>query len=284
MGEDIYGYYDQLAEQERARQRSIAKYYMSSTPSIGNLYNAAQAFWNSLPIVGITSSDVNPYMNQGVAPTPGRVPAKLIGGAQKLYKTLDVATPFKNYVANPAERAAAMDYIQELKRTGQYKQFLERNPGYKIDTQIRPGVSEDWSYPNDVMIKHGLRKPVVKQKPAQQQVTVPKKTAQQRSRQYYREKVEDREQRIFKTQRKAFNAQRALEDGDMRHVNAGRPSMAKIRLADQHIHNYSQSSQGIYHKLRLKAAKKGYNTDEMLSLPEIKEFLRNLIETEGHRF
>ena len=70
----------------------------------------------------------------------------------------------------------------------------------------------------------------------------------------------------------------------MRHVNSGRTSMAKIRLAGQNIKNYSSSAQRDYDKLRLKAAKKGYSTDQMTSLPEIKNFLRNLIENEGHRF
>lgn len=272
--------YNLLAEQERQRQRNIAQSYWNAGPSIGNLYNAATAFINSLPIIGITAADLNPYMQTGIAPTPGRV-------SPKMFRSLNVANKYENYVANPAESAAAQDYIRDLKQQGVYKQFLENNPGYVVNTAVEPGISEDWRYPYDVMVRHGLRQPVVTTnaytKPSARQIA-PRKTTQQRSMEYYREKVEDRNQGVYKSQRKSFNMQKMLEDGDARHVVSGRPSMAKIRLADQNIQNYSQSAQRQYDKLKLKAAKKGNSAEDMIKLPDIKDFLRNLIETEGHRW
>ena len=281
MGEqEYYIMLEKLAEQERQRQRNIAQSYWNAGPSIGNLYNAAVAFANSLPIIGVSAEDMNPYLQTGIAPSPGRI-------SPKSFKTLTVADKYKNYIANPAERAAAQDYVRDLKQSGRYNQFLKDNPGYKIDTEVEPGISEDWQYPYDVMVKHGLRKPVVTTntytKPQVRQIT-PKKTTQQKSREYYREKVEDRNQGVYKRQRKAFNMQKMLEDGDARHVVSGRPSMAKVRLADQNIQNYSRSAQKQYDKLRLKAAKRGVATEDMVNVPDIKDFLRNLIESEGHRW
>ena len=57
---------------------------------------------------------------------------------------------FDNPVTNPAERQAALDFLRE-------------NPQMKdlVDTRIQPGVVEDWTYPYDAMVRHGLRKPVV---------------------------------------------------------------------------------------------------------------------------
>lgn len=279
MGEDDF--YVQLAEQERARQRGIARSYLNEAPSATNWFNAAMAFWNSLPFVGITASDMNPYMQKGDPPNINGAPAKA-------FKTLKVANRFENYVANPAERAAAQDYIRELKQSNMYDQFLEQNPGYRINTRVQPGVSEDWAYPQEVMIRHGLRKPVQTANRSAVQVeqkrVAPRKTQRQRSQEYYQEKVEDRQQGVYKRQRKEFNAQKMLSDGDIRHINPGRPSMAKIRLASQNMANYSLSAQRQYDKVLLKAAKKGYTTEDMLSSPDVKDFLRNLVETEGHRW
>jgi hypothetical protein len=106
MGEQEY--YMMLAEQERQRQRNIAQSYWNAGPSIGNLYNAAIAFANSLPIIGISAEDMNPYLQTGIAPSPGRI-------SPKSFKTLTVANKYKNYIANPAERAAAQDYVRDLK-------------------------------------------------------------------------------------------------------------------------------------------------------------------------
>ena len=220
----MYGDYNRLAEQERMRQRGMAESYLREGPSIGNLYNAAMAFWNSLPIVGINSTDVNPNINMGIADFGGG-PSKTLSTFQKLsaagkaqnakslmvrrataaarkaaeeakkasiqqvdiddpFHSLRVRNVYDNYVANPAERAAALDYIQDLKQSNQYDQFFLNNPGYKIKTKVEPGVSEDWLYPEEVMVRHGLKKPVVN-KPrsttqVQQKPIAPRKTQQRR--------------------------------------------------------------------------------------------------------
>jgi hypothetical protein len=58
--------YTKLAEQERARQRGIAKSFLREGPSIGNLYNAADAAWKALTT---SAADVNPYIQTGIAPS-----------------------------------------------------------------------------------------------------------------------------------------------------------------------------------------------------------------------
>lgn len=69
--------YSKLAANERVRQRQIAYQYLQNGPSVQNLYNAATAFWKSLPFVGTTAADMNPYTFAG-EPTilPGRVSIK----------------------------------------------------------------------------------------------------------------------------------------------------------------------------------------------------------------
>lgn len=78
----------------------------------------------------------------------------------------------RNPVQNPAQQAAALDYLEEYP-------WMKK----EVNTKIEPGVSEDWSYPYDVMVRHGLRKPVtttnrytrqpVVEQPASQQTFAP---------------------------------------------------------------------------------------------------------------
>lgn len=307
-GTDVYEYYERLAERERQRQWNIAKNY-AQVPSIPRLIQAAIAAWNSLPI-NTNSSTVNPNMNAGTVPTPNSIggaasaaqkafkAAKLFqsrgavanSAAEEINPALRVRNLYDNYVSNPAEKAAAMDYIEELKQTQKYDEFLKNNPGYRIKTKIEPGVSEDWAYPRQTMIEHGLRKPAGRPAnpnpatPVEQKPITPRKTSKQRSAEYYREKVEDRAQGVYKRQRKEFNAQKALATGDMRSVNPGRPSVRMLRDAESHIANYSRSAQKDYDKIRLRLAKRGYRTEEMVHHPTLKEFLIKLIQDEGHRW
>lgn len=107
MGEE---YYALLAEQERQRQRNIARAYWNGTPTLSNIYGAAQAFWNSLPFVGIGAADMNPYIQTGIADVPGKNPLKPLGAAKSVTsKGRQIVKPVKTSQQRSAE------YYRELK-------------------------------------------------------------------------------------------------------------------------------------------------------------------------
>lgn len=56
------------AEQERKKQKTIAKQYLTSVPSISNIMKGLEALYNSSPFV-TTASTVNPHVITGMAPT-----------------------------------------------------------------------------------------------------------------------------------------------------------------------------------------------------------------------
>lgn len=56
--------YAQQAEQKRQQYRGMTKSYLNEGPSIQNLYNAASAWWKSLPI-NTNAATENPNMNTG---------------------------------------------------------------------------------------------------------------------------------------------------------------------------------------------------------------------------
>lgn len=83
------------------------------------------------------------------------------------------ALNFENPVENASARAAAIDYVKE-------------NPWMKwqTNTKVEPGTGMDWSYPYDVMVKYGLRKPVTTtnkytRQPVVEQPVVEKSISQQ---------------------------------------------------------------------------------------------------------
>lgn len=269
--------------------------------------------------------------NEQAMPTQAMVPVEEAGLSVRNANPINLENP----VMNPAERQAALD-------------FLKENPQMRgqIETKVRPGVAEeDWRYPHETMVEHGLRKPTVttnkytKAKKQQQEdltknlsrsygpsqqigfsenwdfsmdrtrferlqktkgevaenveqeppkpvkppkVKPPKKTLQQRSKEYHREKMEDREQGVFKRQRRQFNQAHALEDGDMRHANSGRPSHRQIANAEQNIEKYPLYEQRQYEKVRKRLARRGYTTEEMSRSPEMKDFLEGLIGRHGN--
>lgn len=71
--------YTKIANQEKARQRNIAKAYLQ-TPTLPNLARAVEAYWNSLPF-NTTAQTVNPNVNMGVAPVDGVPNQNLLKGA-----------------------------------------------------------------------------------------------------------------------------------------------------------------------------------------------------------
>lgn len=111
--------YIKKAEQERRRQRSIAKSYLNAGPSIVNLYNAARAFWNSLPIVGINAAQMNPYMMMGDAPTGG----KIKGG-------LRILSPSQIKTLAPRDRKAYTDAIDRITYRDALRQKIDSDPQY----------------------------------------------------------------------------------------------------------------------------------------------------------
>lgn len=206
-------------------------------------------------------------LEQGM-PTSAMVPVNETGLSVRTVNPV----AYENPVTNPAERQAALD-------------FLEENPQMKdlVETKIRPGISEDWEYPYKTKVKYGMRKPVTstnkytrqaaEQSTSAQPVKTPViqstpasvKTSQQRSRDYYREVVEDKAYGIGKRKRRDFNSTKMLSDGDARHVNVGRPSSRTARSVWENIKNYPESVWRDMNKLLKKYAKQGLSTNEALS-------------------
>ena len=91
-------YYEQLAEQERARQRNIASTYFSEAPTLGNLYNGIEAFIKSLPVVGVTATDVDPNVITGVAPQVGmKNPESLLKQTDQIFQKFSNRRLFERF-------------------------------------------------------------------------------------------------------------------------------------------------------------------------------------------
>lgn len=181
-----YQYYEDAAQQERNRQWNIAKAYMR-TPSIPNVVKAIGAAWKALPF-NTTAFTVNPNVVYGEAPTVGpikplstfeklsiagkvqnakslitrRANAAARKAAEQRAKqelqenlaniTTYVRDPYKNYVANEAERAAAID-------------FLKENPNMRNDINLdvlNKYNTDDYMYPWNATFRRLLptRKPL----------------------------------------------------------------------------------------------------------------------------
>lgn len=156
----------QMAEDEREKQRQIAWQYLQAAPSIQNLYNAAGAFWKSLPIVGVSASDMNPYVQTGIAPSPGIKPqgaTKLLGSEKswidyanqliKKNKLQTVNAGGKTYVKTQDGKMRSLlnfgrdeyqnyqqNLLQQLKReagkmTGEYTPYETYTPTRLSDTR-----------------------------------------------------------------------------------------------------------------------------------------------------
>lgn len=211
-------YIDELQE-ERQRQRNIAKNYFSEAPTVNNVISGLTAFLNSVPGIGLSTSDVmGKYAPMtGIAPAEG--PANKIGKTSKLVsKAEDVV----NETSNTAKKA--VDGVTEL---------VKRRRG-------RPPLS-----PEEKASRAKERAEKVKK---YQQIKKENAVEDEKLRNKWRGKRGNKD----------FNQKVALEDGDMRHLNSGRTYTKKQidDAANDLQNNYSHMDYyKTWYRARLKQAK-----------------------------
>ena len=262
---DFYTW-DQLPIEQKSQIRGNIARSLISRPTPGNLYNA-------LSVWAGWEDPENPHLNKGIPPNVGiKAPTGKV---------------FRIPAFNPAEAQAARDFIKS-----EGKAFFENNPKVVIETTARPGVSEDWAYPYDVMVRHGLRKPITTEKPTitvtgkeeKPIIKLPEGKTGDYRKTYNRNRADDKENHIGRQERREFQEQKALSSDDPRTANNGRPREARIRDMFDHIQNYPRSVQkGLERVIKnvIKgAAKQGIviSPEKTFSDPRVKRYLKDQLE------
>lgn len=223
-------YIDELQE-ERQRQRNIAKNYFSEAPTVNNVISGLTAFLNSVPGIGLSTSDVmGGYAPMtGIAPAEG--PANRIGKTSKL---VSKAEDIVNETSNTAKKA--VDGVTEL---------VKRRRG-------RPPLS-----PEEKASRARERAEKVKK---YQQIKKENTVEDEKLRNKWRGKRGNKD----------FNQKVALEDGDMRHLNSGKTyTISKLNKAREYLNDGGAYSNSPYAKkyrrtlLRQAEARESGNVDKL---------------------
>ena len=255
---DYYTWNQIPTEQKNQVRGNIAK-ALISRPTPGNLYNALRVWagWED---------PENPNLVKGIPPD--------VTG----YKNPQFLKSFIIPAMNPAEAAAARDFM----KTPEYKRFIKTNPGTIIETKARPGISSDWSYPQDVMIRHGLRKNPIKV--TDQTSKIPEGKSGNYQKTYNQNLADDKREHIGKRQRRDFQQKIALSSSDGRRANAGKPNERNIRYVFDNIENYPQSVQKglerVIKSIAKSADKQGItiNREDMIKDSRVKRYLKEQLE------
>lgn len=230
--------------------------YLPSMQNVGKMITSAYKGW-------IDPEQKNPYLQAGVPEIlPGRVNIPAATGLS--VRTVKPLRLF-NKPMNPAERQAALDFIEET--------------GIKVNTQLPIGRP---SYKG--MFGEDIRLPKIKVEPEVK--PIPKKTAAQRSAQYSREKVEDKGNKIGKNKRDAFNEAKAYAEGDARKVHVTGRSYSKIDNSQlntivEKIHLYPQSVQNKVNRFRVNIEKASTKEGKTQSRKQLREYLRSIRDQYG---
>lgn len=181
----------------------------------------------------------NPYIVTGTAPTPTR------------------AIGYLNWVNNPAEKAAALDFLKSAK-------------GMKstIDLRLPSKVVEGYKYPEWAIRKYNL---------GNSKVLNRRSANLTQSERYY-----DR----LNYSKKIRNSEKndlAYGTGKASHVNSGqrRVKNEQLRQVKDNIIKYPRYEQRALDKLKLNLAKKGYTIEQIEKDSKIKEFYARLFNTYG---
>ena len=223
-------YIDELQE-ERQRQRNIAKNYFSEAPTVNNVISGLTAFLNSVPGIGLSTSDV---MGK-YAPITGIAPAE--GPANKIRKTSKLVSKAEDVVNETSNTAKkAVDGVTEL---------VKRRRG-------RPPLS-----PEEKARRAKERAEKVKK---YQQIKKENAIEDEKLRNRWRGKRGNKD----------FNQKVALEDGDMRHLNSGKTyTTSKLNKAREYLNEGGAYSNSPYAKkyrrtlLRQAEARESGNVDKL---------------------
>lgn len=249
-------YLDELQE-ERQRQKGIAKTYFSEAPTINNIINGVTAFLNSVPGIGVSTSDVmGRYAPMiGVAPVDG--PADKIGKANKASKLVSKAEDVVNEASSVAKKA--VDQVTELvkKRRGRPPLTPEQRAARAQEkAEKASALAKETS-------KRRGRPPLTPEEKAQR---AQERAGQLKNKERIKKEQANEDKKLNNDWRgkygnKDFNKIKALTDGDMRHLNQGRKYTRRILddAATDLQNNYSHLDfYKTWSRSRLKQAK---NTD-----------------------
>ncbi len=257
-----------------SRRLNIAK-QLASTPTISNLYNAAGALFGAY-------DPQNPYLIQGA---PEYLPGNVNGVKTLISKAVSKGmvkgnevrvipsmiedliengftvrrnTPIKNLrnpITNRAEAQAAKDFLEDQ--------------GYPW----KPIISES---PVEVHVQKTTLKPRVNKKYSSDAER--RAAANDRSKKYYRTKVEDKTNKVKFRERKQDKLEQFNQTGDRRRLSAGysRMDRAKTEYDWSRMENYPEFTKPV-HKINVRMAKLKDSTDKA-AIKKAKEDKKSLIE------
>lgn len=181
----------------------------------------------------------------------------------------------ENRAMNPAEKAAAEDYLSTVSRkiNGEF-------PDVYVNTKLPTGrPSGEFRYPKEILEKYGFGKPktTVKSNNVTRNTNIENAKLSQTERYHDRKNYSRKEITLDKNNR-------AYETGKATPVNSGQ-SRVKIRQLENvssNITKYPKHEQRALDKLKLKLAKKGLSRKEIERHKDVKAFYRRLADQYGY--